>query len=106
MLIKPADRPASGSWRAVNLFPRPRRFGKSLNMSMLQSFFELGCDRILFEGLNIAGKTDLCEQYMGKYPVISVSLKSVDGSTFEAARAALKIIIGNEAMQLFLFEAK
>ena len=84
---------------AVNLFPRPRRFGKSLNMSMLQSFFELGCDRILFEGLNIAGKMDLCEQYMGKYPVISVSLKGVDGSTFEAARAALKIIIGNEAMR-------
>lgn len=55
---------------------------------MLQSFFELGCDRILFEGLNIAGKMDLCGQYMGKYPVISVSLKGVDGSTFEAARAA------------------
>lgn len=83
----------------VNLFPRPRRFGKSLNMSMLQSFFEFGCDQTLFEKLNIAGEPDLCEQYMGKYPVISVSLKGVDGSTFEAARAALKIIIGNEAMR-------
>ena len=84
---------------AVSLFPRPRRFGKSLNMDMLQSFFELGCDKNLFEDLSIAEESDLCEQYMGKYPVISISLKGVDGSSFEAARAALKIIIGNEAMR-------
>lgn len=65
-------------WGEVNLFTRPRRFGKSLNMSMLQSFLEVGCDKTLFNGLEISNETDLCEQYMGKFPVISVSLKGID----------------------------
>ncbi len=58
-------------WAKVNLFTRPRRFGKSLNMSMLKSFFEIGTDKKLFQNLNIAKETVLCEEYMGKFPVIS-----------------------------------
>ena len=63
------------NWSKVNLFTRPRRFGKSLNMSMLKCFFEYGCDSRLFEGLAIAREKELCENYMGKFPVVSVSLK-------------------------------
>ena len=63
----------------VNLFTRPRRFGKTLNMSMLKSFFEIGGERSLFDGLRIAQERELCEKYMGQFPVISISLKSVDG---------------------------
>lgn len=63
------------NWGKVNLFTRPRRFGKSLNMSMLKYFFEYGCDSRLFEGLAIAREKELCENYMGKFPVVSVSLK-------------------------------
>ena len=66
----------------VTLFTRPRRFGKSLNMSMLKSFFEIGCNKALFDGLEIAGDTELCEEYMGKFPVISISLKSVSGTDY------------------------
>lgn len=65
------------SWGQVNLFTRPRRFGKSLNMSMLKAFFEIDTDESLFEGLKIAEETELCEKYMGQFPVISVSLKDV-----------------------------
>jgi len=61
------------AWGEVNLFTRPRRFGKSLNMSMLKTFLELGCDKSLFEGLEISKETQLCEKYMGKFPVISIS---------------------------------
>ena len=61
-------------WGKVNLFTRPRRFGKSLNMSMLKHFFEYGCDRSLFEGLEIVRETKLCEDYMGNFPVISITL--------------------------------
>ncbi len=86
-------------WSKVNLFTRPRRFGKSLNMSMLQSFFEIGCDRGLFDGLAIAKETALCEQYMGKFPVISISLKSVEGPDYDTSRALLCSVIGNEAMR-------
>ena len=86
-------------WSKVNLFTRPRRFGKSLNMSMLRTFFELGCDPSLFEGLEIAKKTELCEKYMGKFPVISLSLKGVDGRSFSEAAAALRRVIGNEAFR-------
>lgn len=64
---------------SVNLFTRPRRFGKSLNIDMLKSFFEIGADATLFEGLKIMQEKDLCEQYMGKYPVLSISLKDVGG---------------------------
>ena len=86
-------------WSKVNLFTRPRRFGKSLNMSMLRTFFELGCDPSLFKGLEIAKETELCEKYMGKFPVISISLKGVDGRSFSEAAAALRRVIGNEAFR-------
>ncbi len=85
------------NWGEVNLFTRPRRFGKSLNMSMLKCFFEIGSDPALFDGLKIRQETELCEKYMGKFPVISISLKSVDGRSFESASAALRTVIGNEA---------
>ena len=85
------------NWGKVNLFTRPRRFGKTLNMSMLKCFFETGKDPALFEGLKIMQEKDLCEKYMGKFPVISISLKSVDGLNFESASVALRTVIGNEA---------
>ena len=94
------------NWGEVNLFTRPRRFGKSLNMSMLKNFFEIGMDPAWFKGLKIAQERELCETYMGKFPVISISLKSVDGMNFEAASAALKNTIGKEAMRFqFLLES-
>ena len=94
------------NWGKVNLFTRPRRFGKSLNMSMLKAFFEIGCDKTLFEGLAISRETELCEKYMGKFPVISISLKSVDGSNFLSARNALTSLIGKTAMDFaFLSES-
>lgn len=68
----------------VNLFTRPRRFGKTLNMSMIKYFFETGSDRALFEGLEISEETGLCDRYMGKFPVISISLKNAEGDAFEA----------------------
>ena len=67
------------TWGEVNLFTRPRRFGKSLNMDMLKAFFEIGTDKTLFEGLAISDEKKLCDKHMGKYPVISLSLKDVDG---------------------------
>ena len=85
------------NWGKVNLFTRPRRFGKSLNMSMLKCFFETGDDPTAFDGLKIMEEKDLCEKYMGKFPVISISLKSVDGLTYESASVALRTVIGNEA---------
>lgn len=85
------------NWGEVNLFTRPRRFGKTLNMSMLKSFFEIGGNPALFDGLKITREKSLCEKYMGKFPVISISLKSVDGLNFESASAALRTLIGNEA---------
>ncbi len=85
------------SWGKVNLFTRPRRFGKSLNMSMLKAFFEIGCDESLFDGLAIAEETKLCETYMGKFPVISVSLKSVSGVDYSSACSMMRAVIGNEA---------
>ncbi len=85
------------NWGEVNLFTRPRRFGKTLNMSMLKNFFEIGADQSLFEGLYIAQNHGLCEQYMGKYPVIFLSLKGVEGLTFEDARRMLRTVISNEA---------
>ena len=95
------------NWGEVNLFTRPRRFGKSLNMSMMKSFFEIGSDPALFEGLKIMQEKDLCERYMGNFPVISISLKSVGGLNFKAASAALKNIMGKEAMRFqFLLESE
>lgn len=84
------------NWSKVNLFTRPRRFGKTLNMSMLKSFFEIGTDTALFDGLYISQNEELCKEYMGKYPVIFLSLKSVDGLTFEEARSALCELIAGE----------
>ena len=92
------------NWGEVNLFTRPRRFGKSLNMSMLKCFFEIGSDPALFEGLKIIQEKDLCRDYLGQFPVISVSLKSVDGLNFEAAAAALRTVIGNTALQFQFLE--
>lgn len=85
------------NWSKVNLFTRPRRFGKTLNMSMLKSFFEIGADRTLFDGLYISRNQKLCEEYMGKYPVIFLSLKGIDGLSFEAAKYRLTELIGVEA---------
>lgn len=84
-------------WGKVNLFTRPRRFGKTLNMSMLQCFFEIGTDPTLFDGLFISQNKDLCETYLGKFPVIFLSLKNVDGLTFDEARYHLSELIGMEA---------
>ena len=93
-------------WGKVNLFTRPRRFGKTLNMSMLRCFFEIGADEALFEGLYISRKQELCEQYMGKFPVVFLSLKNVDGLTFENARYQLTELVGREASRfLFLLES-
>lgn len=85
----------------VNLFTRPRRFGKSLNMSMMKAFFEIGGDPALFKGLKISKKREICEKYMGQFPVISISLKSVEGLDFEAAKKALKDILGEEAGRFY-----
>ena len=85
------------NWGKVNLFTRPRRFGKTLNMSMLKCFFEIGTDKSLFDGLRIAENKELCAEYQGQFPVIFISLKSVDGLTFASAAAALRTVIGREA---------
>lgn len=88
------------NWGKVNLFTRPRRFGKTMNMSMLKCFFEIGADRSLFDGLEISKETALCEEYMGKFPVVFVSLKGVDGLTFEDAYGMLRRVIRAEASRL------
>lgn len=85
------------NWAEVNLFTRPRRFGKTLNMSMLRHFFEVGADSTLFDGLYISQNKELCATYMGKFPVIFVSLKGVDGLSFDGARRMLKTTIQTEA---------
>ncbi len=85
------------NWGEINLFTRPRRFGKTLNMSMLKSFFEIGTDASLFDGLYISKNKELCEEYMGKYPVICLTLKGVDGLCFEDAKYRLTELIGLEA---------
>ena len=87
-------------WGEVNLFTRPRRFGKSLNMSMLQSFFEIGKDKTLFDGLRISDNQELCEEYQGKFPVVSVSLKGINGATYVEARRFLIKTINEEARRL------
>ena len=95
------------NWGEVNLFTRPRRFGKTLNMSMLKCFFEIGGNPALFERLKIMQEKPLCDEYMGKFPVISISLKSVDGLDFQTATAALRRVIGNEALRFkFLSESR
>ena len=91
----------------MNLFTRPRRFGKTLNMSMLKSFFEIGTDKTLFDGLAISEEKELCEAYMGKFPVVFVSLKDVDGLTFENAYGKLRDILRAEISRLsFLMQSE
>ena len=93
-------------WGKVNLFTRPRRFGKSLNVSMFQCFFEIGREKTLFDGLNISKNHELCEEYQGKYPMVSISLKGINGTTYEEARDYLVKTINEEARRLsFLFES-
>ena len=84
------------NWSEVTLFTRPRRFGKTLNMSMLKSFFDIGTDKALFDGLYISGNKELCDEYMGKSPVIFLSLKGVEGLTYEEAFEAFVRIMGKE----------
>lgn len=94
------------NWGKVKLFTRPRRFGKTLNMSMLKYFFEFGCDQKLFEGLEISKEKELCAEYMGKFPVISISLKDISGNNFSSACEKMCSLIGNEAMRFsFLSES-
>lgn len=85
------------NWGKVNLFTRPRRFGKTLNMSMLQRFFEINADESLFNGLNIMQRKDLCDEYFGKFPVVFLTLKGVDGLTFDKARQKLTSLVAREA---------
>ena len=88
------------SWGSVNLFTRPRRFGKTLNMSMLQSFFEIGSDKSIFDGTKISEQKDLCDKYMGGYPVIFLSLKGVDGLTYDIAFQSLYAVLVSEIRRL------
>ena len=92
------------NWSKVTLFTRPRRFGKSLNISMLKTFFEIGCDKTLFQGLKISEEKELCKEYMGQFPVISISLKGVEGLNFESAKEGLAYIIGKEAMRFYFLK--
>lgn len=95
------------NWGKVNLFTRPRRFGKTLNMNMLKYFFSYGCDAALFDGLEISREKELCEKYMGRFPVISITLKDVAARDLEDAAAMLSAIIGEEAMGFaFLAESE
>ena len=87
-------------WSKANLFVRPRRFGKSLNMSMLKSFFEIGCDKSLFNGLYIEKNIELCDSYMGKFPVLSISLKSINADSYEKAKALFIRLINAEVRRL------
>ena len=84
----------------VNLFTRPRRFGKSLNMDMLKTFFEIGTDPSCFESLEISRERAICEEHMGKYPVISITLKGVEGRSFQTAYDMLGIVVSTEARRL------
>ena len=84
------------NWSKVTLFTRPRRFGKTLGMSMLRSFFEIGTDKSLFDGLYISQNKTLCDEHMGKYPVIFLTLKGVEGLTFADAKVMLKSILSTE----------
>ena len=89
----------------VNLFTRPRRFGKTLNMSMLKYFFEIGTDRSLFDGLHISSNEKICSEHMGKYPVIFLSLKNAEGLNFDTAKYQMVELIAREA-ERFPFLAK
>ncbi len=95
------------NWGEVNLFTRPRRFGKTLNMSMLEHFFSIDGDKSIFNGLNISKETALCEEYMGKYPVISVSLKGIDARCYEKAyQKVVQVIMEVAARFYFLLDSE
>ena len=95
------------NWGEVNLFTRPRRFGKTLNMSMLENFFSLDGDKSIFDGLEISKETALCEEYMGKYPVVSISLKGIDALSYETAyQMAVRVIIDAAAKFYFLLDSE
>lgn len=94
-------------WAEVNLFTRPRRFGKSLNMSMLRNFFEFGGNRALFQNLKISEETTLCEEFMGKFPVLSLSLKGMNAETYEKACGMARQVIRSEARRFqYLLESE
>ena len=94
------------NWSEVTLFTRPRRFGKTLGMSMFRSFFEIGTDKSLFDGLYISQNKALCDEHMGKYPVIFISLKDVEGLSYDEAFQVFSSIIGNEISKFsFLAES-
>ena len=84
------------SWSEVTLFTRPRRFGKTLNMSMLKSFFEIGTDKSLFDGLYISKNKELCDEYMGKYPVIFLTFKDVKFDSWEATIDKIRVLLQAE----------
>ncbi|MCI9632234.1 MAG: AAA family ATPase, partial [Ruminococcus sp.] len=95
------------NWGAVNLFTRPRRFGKTLTMSMLEHFFSLDGDKSIFDGLEISKEASLCEEYMGKYPVVSISLKGIDARSYETAyQMAVQVIIEAAAKFYFLLDSE
>ncbi len=95
------------NWGAVNLFTRPRRFGKTLTMSMLEYFFSLDGDKSIFDGLEISKEASLCEEYMGKYPVVSISLKGIDARSYETAyQMAVQVIIEAAAKFYFLLDSE
>lgn len=95
------------NWGVVNLFTRPRRFGKTLNMSMLECFFSLNGDKSIFDGLDISKETVLCEEYMGKYPVVFISLKGIDARSYEMAyQMAAQVIIEAEQRITFFWIVK
>ena len=95
------------NWGEVNLFTRPRRFGKSLNMSMLEHFFSLNGDKSIFDGLEISKEASLCKEYMGKYPVVSISLKGIDARSYETAyQMAVRVIIEAAAKFYFLLDSE
>ncbi len=93
------------TWSEVTLFTRPRRFGKTLGMSMLRSFFEIGTDKSLFDGLYISQNKSLCDEHMGKYPVIFLTLKGVEGLTFAKAKSMLSEIIKDEADRHYILNS-
>lgn len=92
------------NWGEANLFTRPRRFGKTLIMDMLKSFFEIDCNRALFDGLKITQEQELCEQYMGQFPVIFISLKSAAGLNYQEGVNALRYVIGTEASRFYFLK--
>ena len=94
-------------WGEVNLFTRPRRFGKSLNMSMLENFFSIDRRKDIFDGLKISEEKELCEEYMGKYPVISISLKGIEARNYEMAfQMAVQLVKEAAAKFYFLLQSE